>query len=242
MAIALADLVGHRHVVDEPPGQHVHALDQREWDIVEVGRAAEVRGAIRAPSSRTRLRLTPRPRRLTNDAPPLPLLTCEPIRGTAPAIRAGFARRRLPDEGGFPPRLTTVTAGRHDVRLRISVPVTTTSPVWVAGEVDRSSGRRVLGRPGRYGCVARLIDGLCKGGCRPEDHPAQAVAPAPDKPVCPGGSSGRQADLLTDRGNGFVRQRAQNLHVTRTMWARSNQSTCRGSTGGFLIGTGGAGQ
>ena len=39
-------------------------------------------GTRRLPSSRTMLRIEPRPRRSTNEAPPLPLLTAEPIDGT----------------------------------------------------------------------------------------------------------------------------------------------------------------
>ena len=49
-------------------------------------RPARPDGAIRPPSSNTRLRDAPRPRRSTNDAPPLPLFTAEPMFGTMPGI------------------------------------------------------------------------------------------------------------------------------------------------------------
>src|SRR5262245_13040027 len=92
-------------------------------------------GTRRLPSSSTMLRTEPRPRRSTNDEPPLPLLTAEPIDGTTP----GSSRRTssatfdcLSSIASDVVTLTGVDCSRFGLRIRVPVTTISSPSAWAS--------------------------------------------------------------------------------------------------------------
>ena len=119
-------------------------------------RPAKSAGTTRRPSRRTTLRFEPRPRRLTNELPPLPLFTAEPMLGTIPGISRRTSSATLFCFSSIASAVVTLTgAERCRFGLEISVPVTTISSLAASSSADccANAGEATSAKPSTTGAT-----------------------------------------------------------------------------------------
>ncbi len=137
MKLTTPEIASAPYVVEAPPVSTSVRSSSATGMLLRSTTPPRLAGTIRRPSSRTTLRLVPRPRRLTKDAPPLPLLTCWPTEGTTPGISRRSSSATLICASSTSASPTVVTgADAWMLGLRIREPVTTISlpaETWLSG-------------------------------------------------------------------------------------------------------------